>query len=484
MMLMRKRRTVWCGLVFTLLAIGAAADRAQAQDATRGPAQAPVQDPDRPNVILMMADDLANEDVSCYGSTRIDTPNIDQLADEGLKLTSYYAGNPVCSPSRMALLSGSYPARLGWRWGVQGYGFAPKTGMSPRVYTMAEAFRDGGYRTAMTGKWHLGDKNMSPENQGFESAYYIRMSNNQNRDMYRDGELVKKKWDNALLSQTFAEEAIRVINEDADEPFFLYVPWTAPHFPADPHPDWFGRSGEDKNGKYIDTVEELDHRVGQVLDALDKAGKAENTIVIFTSDNGRQGGQQGPNDDPPYSGRKWHSKEGGTRVPFIVRYPWLITRGETNPEMVTAMDLYPTLARACGVDIDLPEDAQALDGVSVWSTLIGRPAPHPRTELLYWHGKGQATAIRVGDWKLFFNAGDKGDPDVSDGPVLYHLATDPKETTDLAEQHPEKVKQMLARAKALLTDIYSNQVPIGAQPGVDPSDAPLKAEDVWGPYIK
>ena len=175
----------------------------------------------RPNVILMMADDLANEDLSCYGGTRIKTPNIDQLAGEGLKLTSYYAGNPVCSPSRMALLSGSYPARLGWRWGVLGYGFAPKTGMSPRVYTMAEAFRDAGYRTAITGKWHLGDQNMSPENQGFDSAYYIRMSNNQNRDMFRDGKLVQEKWDNRLLTQTFAEEAIRVIKEDSDKPFFL-----------------------------------------------------------------------------------------------------------------------------------------------------------------------------------------------------------------------------------------------------------------------
>jgi len=447
-------------------------------------AQAAPTPDSRPNVILMMADDLANEDLSCYGSTRIATPRIDTLADQGLRLTSYYAGNPVCSPSRMALLSGSYPARLGWRWGVQGYGFAPKTGMSPKVYTLAEAFRDAGYRTAMTGKWHLGDKNMGPEDQGFESAYYIRMSNNQNRDMYRDGELVKKKWDNALLSQTFADEAIRVINEESDEPFFLYVPWTAPHFPADPHPDWFGNSGKDKNGKYIDTVEELDHRVGQVLDALDKAGKAEDTIVIFTSDNGRQGGQQGPNPDPPYSGRKWHSKEGGTRVPFIVRWPAQVEHDSSNDAIMAAIDLYPTLGAMCQVPIHLPKGAQKMDGIDCKAMLMGLKGSKSRRALLYWHGKGQATAIRVGDWKLFFNAGDKGDPDVSDGPVLYNLAEDPKETTDLSEQHPERVDQMLARAKELLKDVYNNQVPIGTQPGVEPPDAPLEAEDVWGPWIE
>lgn len=443
---------------------------------------------EQPNVILMMADDLANEDLSCYGSTRITTPRIDQLASEGLRLTSYYAGNPVCSPSRMALLSGSYPARLGWRWGVQGYGFAPKTGMSPRVYTIAEAFRDGGYRTAITGKWHLGDKNMRPEDQGFMSTYYIRMSNNQNRDMYRDGELVQKKFDNALLSETFTEEAIRVINEESDQPFFLYVPWTAPHFPADPHPDWLGKSGEDKNGKYIDTVQELDHRVGQVLDALKKAGKADNTIVIFTSDNGRQSGQQGPNDDPPFSGMKWHSKEGGTRVPCIVRWPGKIESGTVSDDMFASIDWYPTLAGACKVKITLPEDAQKMDGLNLGRQLLGlrhgRPRMPERTELLYWHGKGQATAYRFDKLKIYFNAGDKGDPDSSAGPLLYNLEEDPKETNNVADQHPEEVELLLLHAKRSLKGVYSNQVPIGTWPGVESPEEPLKAEDVWGPWIK
>lgn len=437
-----------------------------------------------PNVILMMADDLANEDLSSYGSTRIKTPHIDQLASEGLRLTSYYAGSSVCSPSRMALMSGSYPARLGWRWGVMGYGMPMNTGMSSDVYTMAEAFRDNGYRTALAGKWHLGSKNLSPEQQGFDSAYYIFMSNNQGRDMYRDGELVQKKWDNRLLTQTFTDEAIRVIQSESDKPFFLYVPWTAPHFPADPHPDWHGKSGEKKSGKYTDVVEELDERVGQILDALKKAGKAENTIVIFTSDNGRQSGQQGPNDDPPFSGMKWHSKEGGTRVPFILRLPGKIAANQQSDSIVGAIDLYPTIAHACGIEIKLPDHAQKMDGVNVWHTLIDEFREHPRTELLYWHGKGQATAIRQGDWKLFFNEGDKGDPDTSAGPVLYQLSADAKEMKDVAADHPERVKAMLARAKELLTDVYADQVPIGTWPGVEPPESPLKADKVWGPWIK
>lgn len=439
----------------------------------------------KPNVILMMADDLANEDLSCYGSTRIETPHLDQLAADGLKLNTFYSGNPVCSPSRMALLSGTYPARLGWRWGVLGYGFPPKTGMSTKVYTMAEAFRDAGYRTAMSGKWHIGWENLGPEHQGFESSYYIYMSNNQNRDIYRNGQLIQKKWDNRLLSETFTKEVVRVIQEPSEAPFFLYVPWTAPHFPADPHPDWHGKSGEDKSGKYTDVVEELDYRVGEIMAALEASGKADNTIVIFTSDNGRQPGQQGPNDEPPFSGHKWHSLEGGTRVPCIVRYPDVLGAGKEINEIVAMIDLYPTLAKACGIDINLPEDAQQMDGVSAWANLRDTRARTARDELLFWHGKGQATAIRVGDWKLHFNYGKKPpeDPELTDGPTLYNLESDPLEQDNLAAKYQDKVEALLTRAKAKLSEIYENKMPLGTQPGAEVTGPPIAAEDVWGEYL-
>lgn len=442
--------------------------------------------PRRPNVILMMADDLASNDLSCFGGARIQTPRIDQLASEGLRLTSYYAGSAVCSPSRMALLSGAYPARLGWRWGVLGYGFPDKTGMSPAVYTIAEAFRDAGYRTAMAGKWHLGARDMAPQEQGFDSAYYIHMSNNQNRDMYRDGALVQKKWDNRLLTETFAEEAVRVIRRPSDEPFFLYIPWSAPHFPAAPHPKWQGQSGDDRSGRYTDVVAELDARVGQILDALRDTGKAEDTLVIFTSDNGRQSGQQGKTPDPLYSGKKWQSLEGGTRVPCIIRSPGRIQPGVTD-EIVSAMDLFPTLAAACDVPIRTPDGAQAMDGIDLAASLIDgqRAGATSRSELLYWHGRGQATAVRIGDWKLHFHRGGQKPEDrgLPDGPALYDLSGDVKERDDVAAKHPERVQRMLARARALLTAVYAEQVPLGTWSGATATTAPLAARDVWGPWI-
>lgn len=440
-------------------------------------------EPGRMNVILMMADDLASNDLSCYGGARIKTPRIDALAGESLRLTSYYAGSSVCTPSRMALLSGAYPARLGWRWGVLGYGFPNDTGMSSAVYTMAEAFRDAGYRTAMTGKWHLGDGRMQPREQGFESSYYIRMSNNQNRDMYRDGELVQKKWDNRLLTEAFAAEAVRVIREDRDKPFFLYVPWSAPHFPAEPHPEWLGRSGKDKSGKYTDVVAELDMRVGQILDALRHAGKADETIVIFTSDNGRQGGQEAQPADPLYSGQKWQSREGGTRVPCILRVPG--QRPAVSDAIVSAMDLFPTLAAACDVSIELPEGAQEMDGRNL-AALVGgdATAAEQRTELLYWHGKGPATAIRVGNWKLHFHACEQQPKDraLVDGPALYDLSRDVMERDDVAAAHPDRVRSMIVRARELLTDVYAKQVPLGLLPGGVHPD-PLEPGDVWGPAL-
>jgi len=305
--------------------------------------------------------------------------------------------------------------------------------------------------------------------------------------MWRDGELVQKDWDNRLLTETFAQEVIRVIQEPDDKPFFIYVPWTAPHFPADPHPDWHGKSGDDRSGRYTDVVEELDHRVGQILDALDAAGKAGNTIVIFTSDNGRQPGQEGPDDSPPFTGKKWQSHEGGQRVPCIVRFPGTIPNGRTSDAIITGMDLYPTLAEACGIAINLPADAQKIDGVGTWANLTDPESATIRREFLYWHGRGHATAIRRGQWKLHFNHADDtpmADPPLTDGPALYDLDADPLEKHNLAAQHPDKVNELLSLAKERLTEIYENQIPLGTWPATEPPEPPLQAGDVWGKWIE
>ena len=164
---------------------------------------------------------------------------------------------------------------------------------------------------------------------------------------------------------------------------------------------------------------------------------------------------------------KWHSKEGGTRVPFMMRWPGKIAVKATDT-IVASIDLYPTLAAACGVEIQLPENAQHMDGIDLWPLLsTAKPGSRMRNELLYWHGKGQATALRMSHWKLYFNAGDKGDPDMSGGPVLFNLSSDPKELQNVADKHPDRVKQMLRHAKQRLSEIYDNQIPIGTWEGVE-----------------
>lgn len=439
----------------------------------------------RPNVILMMADDLAFDDLSCYGSDRIQSPILDKMASEGMRLTSFYAGASVCSPSRMALLSGSYPARLGWQQGVLGYGMKPNTGLSNDVFTLAELFQAGGYRTAISGKWHVGDRNMRPHRQGFESTFYLLASNNIGRDIYREDTVIHQDFDNRKLSEAITDEVLRVIHSDANEPFFIYVPFTAPHFPAEAHPDWKGPS-DDKLAEYVEVVEELDYRVGQILDAVKSKGIDNETLMIFISDNGAQAGQRTTEGSGPWSGMKWSSREGGTRVPAILRWPGVIQPGQTCHEMIAAIDLYPTLAQACGLQLNLPPEAQRLDGVSIWETVTGAARKHARNELLYWHGFGQATAIRQGDYKLFFGSGEKhsADPNISEGPALFNLAADPGEANDIRQDHPERVQKLLELARMRLTEIDENATPIGQWEG-SPAVAPsVDSKARWGKWLK
>lgn len=411
----------------------------------------------RPNVLLMMADDIGYGDLSCYGSETIETPNLDQLAEDGIRLTSFYAGASVCTPSRMALLSGSYPSRLGWNGGVLGHRIKWSLGMSPQVYTMAEAFQAAGYRTAMTGKWHIGGGKLRPMHQGFDESYYIEASNNQGRDIYRGGQLVQKDFDNRRLIETFTQEAIRIINTESDAPWFLYLPFTAPHFPAEAHPDWEKRTD---SPSYVKVVEELDYRIGEILAALEQRGIQENTIVIFISDNGPEGLQKKDASAGPFAGRKWSALEGGTRVPGIISYPGVIKAGQTCDAIVSAIDLFPTLTQACGIELNVPEEAQKIDGENLWNTLVDPSVEQGRSQLLYWHGWGQPRAIRSGNWKLQFG-GDQldGKADVTmDNPLLFDLDKDPGETTDISDSHPQIVDSLRQQAKATLVDVDKHRL--------------------------
>ena len=414
-----------------------------------------------PNVVLIMADDLGYHDLSCYGHPSIKTPVIDKLAKEGVRLTSFYAGSTICTPSRMALLTGSYPSRLGWSKGVIGYIMKKGQGMSKGALTMAEIFKEQGYRTGMFGKWHLGDESQFlPHQQGFEESFYINKSNNQTKKLWRRDKLVQDPFNNRRLTEQFTNEAVSFIKTHKDNPFFLYVPYSAPHFPVQAHPDWKGKS---EYGSYGDVVEEMDSRIGEILNALKVEGIEKDTIVVFLSDNGPEPLTKESKANP-FRGKKWSALEGGNRVPCIVRFPGKIPQGSETDALIAAIDLLPTLSHACGIDLGAPIGGKNLiDGMNLWKFLTGEVnGAKPRKDFLYWHGSKGFQAIRMGEWKLFLNRGDAGMK--GKGPALFNLKEDITERVDLSKMFPDKVRSMHETAKNRLASIKENSIPLGNSP--------------------
>ena len=430
-------------------------------------------DAERPNVILIMADDLGYRDLGCYGHEKIRTPVLDRLAAEGMRLTNFHSGATICTPSRMALLTGAYPVRLGWTQGVVEYLIPADMGMNPDALTIAEIFRSEGYATGISGKWHIGSGPATgPLAQGFEDAYFIKTSNNQTKKVWQGTELDSRSFDNRLLTERFTEAAIRFIRAHHEKPFFLYLPYTAPHFPVQAHPEWEGRSNF---GAYGDVVEEMDSRIGEILKVLAELDIRKETIVIFTSDNGPQDNQ--PARATPLRGAKWSALEGGTRVPFIINYPGVVPAGRESGKLVAALDLLPSLSRACGIDWQSKTEGKPpIDGVDLWPTLVGsKGAEHPRRSLLHFQGKRpEPIAITHDTWKLFFNGRDAlqgdgakfGTPEQiaaaeallktlgeENRPLLFDLEQDIGETIDVSARHPEKVKELMQIAAGLKADL-------------------------------
>lgn len=413
-----------------------------------------VQPPLRTNVILIMADDLGYGDLSCFGSKKHRTPCLDKLAAEGIRLTNFYSGATVCTPSRMALLTGCYPSRLGWQGGVMGHKITPQSGLPPSVPTIAEIFRDNGYRTSMSGKWHLGEAIGSlPNDRGFQQSYHILSSNNQTKKLWHNDKIIIDPFDNRLLTKLFTDAAIKFIRTPNDKPFFLYLPFTAPHFPAEPHPDWKGKSN---NAEYGDVVEELDARIGEILTALKDTDQEKNTIVVFLSDNGPEGNQRPYNSAEPHRGGKWTSVEGGTRVPCILSWPGTIAAGQVKDNLVSAIDLLPTIAHACGISLE----QKNIDGINLRGTLHDARADDlERRTLLYWEGWATPQAIRQDHLKLYFDE-VKDIPDTKTGPALFDLSIDPREEKNLAQQLPERVADMLKEARSQLNAIAEKSLPM------------------------
>ena len=453
------RLFTFCILLFTVSACG---DPAVLPDKTQGP----------PNLIFIMVDDLGYGDLSCYGSIRIHTPHLDRMATEGLKMTNFYAF-PSCSPSRAALMTGCYPPRVGipdvigppgvpWTKNVQ-------YGLNPAETTLPEVLKTAGYATGMVGKWHLGHwKETMPNNQGFDSFFGLPYSNDMLPErgypdllLYDNEKTVAINPDQALLTGWYTEKSLEFIRENQDTSFFLYLAHSMPHVPL-----FVGDAYVDlsRQGLYADVVEEIDGSVGSILAELKTLGLDENTLVVFTSDNGpwltygNYAGSAGP-----FREGKGTTYEGGMRVPMIARWPAEIEGGNISHRATSLTDVLPTFAALSGAELP----ATKLDGqdVSELLTNFRHPAAAPNEAPFCYYRSGNLDAVRVGNWKLHVphsyrfvkqvaDDGERGSYAYeSTGLELYDLQGDAAEKYNVAEKFPEKTAKMKALIERLQAEM-------------------------------
>ena len=344
----------------------------------------------KPNIVLILADDLGWGDLGCYGNESFKTPRIDRLASEGARLTDFYSVCPFCAPTRASLLTGRYPFRTGVTGNPAPDAGINDIGVPESELTLAESLRDAGYRTCAIGKWHLGHKpEFYPTRHGFHEYLGILYSNDMRPVQLIDGEtVVENPVVQAKLTERYTERALDFIDRNRNEPFFLYVPHAMPHKPLAASEKFYKKSG---SGLYGDVMAELDWSVGQVLDKLEEHKLSKNTLVIFTSDNGPWfGGSSGS-----LRGMKGNTWEGGIRVPFIARWPVQIPAGHVSHEPASVIDVFPTMVMAAG--IRLPDD-RTIDGRDIMPLLTSDAAsPH---EALFSMGGAKLATVRSARWKL------------------------------------------------------------------------------------
>ncbi|MEM9419981.1 MAG: sulfatase-like hydrolase/transferase [Planctomycetota bacterium] len=454
-----------------------------------------VESRDQPNMIIIFTDDQGYQDIGCYGSPDIKTPELDRMAEQGVRLTHFYVSSSVCSPSRASLLTGRLPKRHG----TSGVYWPGDAGLRSIEVTIAEVLKPAGYRTACIGKWHLGDREGSlPTAQGFDEYYGVPFSNdmyisprlkiaadavfnegwnlNQTREdqeaiaagsgfqerraiasergignrvpLVAGEQIVEYPADQSTLTERFFDQAIGFIERSGGEPFFIYLAPTMPHIPLYASGKFRGRS---ERGLYGDVIEELDWNVGRLLAFLGQNGLDRNTLVIFTSDNGPwlEMGDHGGS-ALPLRGGKFDMFEGGVRVPFIARWPGRWVEGAESNEVVTAMDLLPTLAHYA--DAQLPE--VPLDGVNVASHLEGPAATLPRTFNLYTSFGPELRGIRRGNWKYLARGAYPGwQRDRDQSPMLFDLSKDPSEKNNLYDKEAEIAAELDKELRRLNDEI-------------------------------
>jgi arylsulfatase A len=395
-----------------------------------------------PNFIVIMADDLGYGDIGSFGATDISTPNIDRMAAEGIKFTAAYAASSICSPSRAAFLTGRYPQRMG----INAVFFPESfTGLPEHEITIADILKQQGYQNAIFGKWHVGHHHQYlPLQRGFDEYFGIPYSNDMASVVYMRGNKVEEfEVDQRFTTQKFTSESINFIERNQKKPFFLFLSYTMPHVPLYVPEEFEGKS---ERGLYGDIIQEIDWSVGQVLGTLESLGLIENTLVIFTSDNGPwlvmrdHGGSSGK-----LRGGKQYTFEGSMRVPTVALWKGTTPAGLHFDDPITLMDLMPTFCTLAGVAI--PTD-RPIDGMDITPVLLGEIESQQR-EFMYFY-RDRLKGFRYGDWKVkLAHPGFRGVPGrvaITAHPLsLFNLKDDPGETNNLAEQNPEKLRWMLSR---------------------------------------
>lgn len=432
--------------------------------------------PKGPNVILFFMDDMGYGDLSCYGALGYQTPNLDRMAAEGTRFTNFLAAQAVCTASRAALLTGCYPNRIGL-YGALGPN-AP-IGLNPSEETLAELLKEQGYATGIFGKWHLGSQTQFlPLQHGFDEYYGVPYSHDmwplhpwQSRANYpalyliegdKPVKAVNTLEDASQLTSTFTERAVGFIRKHKKDPFFLYVPHPLPHVPLAASARFRGKTAR---GLFGDVMEELDWSVGQILAEVKKQGLDNNTLVIFTSDNGpwlnygEHAGSAGG-----FREGKGTSFDGGHRVPCLIRWPGKVPPGRVNNKLLSTLDILPTVASLCGAR----QPRQKIDGVNFQTLLAGDDTVKPRDNFYYYYRRNSLEAVRRDDWKLVFAhesrtyegelPGQNGQPGKAPENhqfplALYDLRRDPSERYDVKELYPKVVEELQQLAEAAREDL-------------------------------
>lgn len=425
---------------------------------------------EKPNIVLILADNLGYGDLGCYGSTKQRTPHLDRMAKEGMRFTDFYVSSGVCTPSRASIMTGCYPRRVGLHYtdpDQQVLWPMSPNGLNPDEITVAEVLKSRGYATFIIGKWHLGDQlPFLPTRQGFD--YYLGIPYSDDHvggmtqpwlkipfpplPLMENEEVIEAPVDRNLLTKRYTEKCIELMTRNRNRPFFIYLAHAMPGSTRTPFasPRFQGKSA---NGRYGDSVEELDWSTGEILAALKRLGLDNKTLVIWTSDNGAPRYNPPLGSNLPLGGWGYTTAEGGQRVPCIARWPSRIPAGRVSHALATTMDFLPTFARLAGTQA--PRD-RVIDGKDIWTLLSGKSNESPH-EAFYYYYCPQLQAVRSGKWKLFLplekrwvDFKGKTEPGAA---ALYDLEKDLGETTNVAPKHPDVVRRLTSLAEKAREDL-------------------------------